>query len=224
MKEYYLKIKLKSDVLLGSGEGYGAIINTDIVFDEFGVPFIPAKRIKGCLRHSANEIAHMFNLAKISCSINSNQIFGETGQEQSTPMYFTNLLLEQYAENQPWFNYFINNYGSVVTKEAIISTFTHLRQQTAIAEDSGTAEMHSLRTIRFLKAKGSPTIENLTFIGKVIVVNEAIAEILALACLNLRNIGTKRNRGFGEVECKMFDVITQNEFSIISKLEALCRE
>ena len=53
MKSYTIEIQLISDAIIGSGEGFGSLIDTDIVFDGLGVPFIPARRIKGCLRDAA---------------------------------------------------------------------------------------------------------------------------------------------------------------------------
>ena len=38
MTEFYLKIKLLSDALVGSGESFGANIDSDIYFDDFGLP------------------------------------------------------------------------------------------------------------------------------------------------------------------------------------------
>jgi CRISPR/Cas system CMR subunit Cmr4 (Cas7 group RAMP superfamily) len=64
MKTYTLKLTLLSPCLIGSGEGFGAVIDSDIVFDEFGIPYIPAKRIKGCLRDSAIEVCEMFKLGR----------------------------------------------------------------------------------------------------------------------------------------------------------------
>ena len=43
-----LKVKLKSYTLCGSGEGRG-LIDSDIVFDRHGIPFIPGRRVKGLL-------------------------------------------------------------------------------------------------------------------------------------------------------------------------------
>ena len=50
MMNHKINVKLKSDALIGSGEGFGAIIDTDVVFDEVGIPYIPGRRIKGCLK------------------------------------------------------------------------------------------------------------------------------------------------------------------------------
>ena len=47
-----LKITLKSDLCVGSGYSFAGIIDSDICYDDCGFPYIPAKRIKGCLREA----------------------------------------------------------------------------------------------------------------------------------------------------------------------------
>ena len=48
-----LSMKLLTDAVPASGSGVAGVIDTDIVFDEYGIPYIPARRIKGVLRESA---------------------------------------------------------------------------------------------------------------------------------------------------------------------------
>ena len=43
-----LYIKLLSDLCTYSGESYNSMVDTDVVYDKYGIPYIPAKRIKGC--------------------------------------------------------------------------------------------------------------------------------------------------------------------------------
>ena len=45
-----IEMKLLSDAIPGSGEGLAGIIDADITYDEYGIPYIPAKRIKGILK------------------------------------------------------------------------------------------------------------------------------------------------------------------------------
>ena len=44
-----ITIKLLSDLCTASGETHNSMVDTDIVYDEYGIPYIPAKRIKGCI-------------------------------------------------------------------------------------------------------------------------------------------------------------------------------
>ncbi|MGB9823399.1 RAMP superfamily CRISPR-associated protein [Thermodesulfovibrio sp.] len=225
MKIYKLTIELKSPCLIGSGEGFGAIIDSDIVFDEYGIPYIPSKRIKGCLRDSAIEICEMFESAGINVldlqkdktenkySIVTS-IFGKPGNDKSAPVYFSNLTIQGYDDIKKWLAYLMNQYSGLISREGIIEQYTEIRQQTAIDETTGTAEEHSLRTIRVAK-------KGLVFEGSIDADIDDV-KLLYFAVKNLRRLGTKRNRGFGEVECKLYD--GSNEINFINELEVLCKQ
>lgn len=211
MKTLRIEIILKSSTLTGSGEGFGAIIDTDIVFDEIGIPYIPAKRIKGCLRDSATEVSEMFNTSGINFPLDIDNTFGKEGQEKSCPVYFSNLTIEDYQANKAWLQYY--KKSNLLSEESIINFFTEIRQQTAINEDTGVAKDHSLRTIRVIK-KGHK------FTGEIQVEDTSIIDTLSLACLNMRHIGTKRNRGFGEIECNLYE--GSSKISVLERLETIC--
>ncbi len=199
MKEYTIKIEIESPTLLGSGEGWGSIIDSDIAFDKLGLPYFPAKRLKGLLRESAQEVIEMFKEAGIDISLNVDDLFGKPGQKESTPVFFPNLYLSEYEEIKKWLNWTLNKYGNVLSSELIIETLTETKQQTAI-DEKGIAKPHSLRTVRVLKP-------GLTFEGKIEIENENVqlVNLLALACMNLRHVGTNRNRGFGRISCVLMD-------------------
>lgn len=218
MKRYTIRLELISPALIGSGEGFGAIIDTDIVFDEFGIPYIPSKRIKGCLRDSAEELCEMFQSSGINLFNKKlvDSVFGEPGSETPAPVYFSNLYLQDYPEMRQWLEYLKSKYNDYITREAVISRYTELRQQTAINEN-GTAKEHSLRTIRVAK-------KGLIFYGDIDMEedNPSFLKLLFFACKNLRRIGTKRNRGFGEVNCTIYDGL--EEINFLTELEGVCRQ
>jgi len=220
MRHYTLRLELASPALIGSGEGFGAVIDTDIVFDDVGIPFVPARRIKGCLLDAAEEVREMFDASQIKTdfSIRIKETFGETGAKKPAPVYFSNLTIEDYEENKEWLEYFqkTEKYNDIVSRDRILETFTEIRQQTKIGSD-GVADDHSLRTIRVIK-KGT------VFLGDIGIEdsNEAILDTLVLACMNFRHIGTKRNRGFGDVRCSLLDDDDELSIKAETKLEAIC--
>ena len=55
MGKYQIKIELLSDLCVSDGGVYNSSLDTDICYDAYGFPFIPAKRLKGCLRECAQE-------------------------------------------------------------------------------------------------------------------------------------------------------------------------
>ena len=54
-----IKIELLSDLCTCSGETYNSMVDMDVVYDENGIPYIPAKRLKGCVRESALEMQEL---------------------------------------------------------------------------------------------------------------------------------------------------------------------
>lgn len=196
MTNFILNLELLSDTLIGSGEGWGANIDTDVVFDDVGLPYIPARRIKGCLRESAVEVMEMFKCLELeyATSKDIDVLFGKTGQSQSSLLSFSNCYLSDYESNRKWLKWISTNDPDFSSKEAVLGTFTSLRQQTAIDEE-GIAKEHFLRTSRVLR-------KGIAFFGNIESSNEMddrLLSFLVLAAVNMRYIGTNRNRGFGSI-------------------------
>lgn len=200
MRKLTLNITTVSEVLVGSGEGWGATIDSDIVFDEYGLPYIPAKRVKGVLRESALEVAEMFKESSIDNDWEKEleKVFGKRGEREPSPVYFNNLYIEEYENNKEWLRWaMLEGYPSLISRDMVLKTFTNIRHQTAIDEE-GRAKEHALRTIRVLK-------RDILFSGVVQIEDGIGLAPLCLAVCNLRYIGTGRNRGFGHIRCELFD-------------------
>ena len=58
-------IQLISDLVPGSGQGWANIIDSDIVYDQYGFPYIPARRIKGLIKESALELEELMPMYSI---------------------------------------------------------------------------------------------------------------------------------------------------------------
>lgn len=200
MKTYQLTLNLLSPALVGSGDGHGALIDADVILDDMGLPVIPAKRVKGCLRDAAREVHQMLTLAGVSEGLNIDHVFGRIGECQSTPVYFSSLTLADYDANRAWLQYLQNASGSgtLLSRDQVIDFFTEIRRQTRIDPHTGVALKGSLRTSRILR-------RNLSFTGTIDVLQpDAPTEtVLALACLNFRQLGTRRHRGLGRVCCTL---------------------
>ena len=190
-----IKIEIKSSLLLGSAEGLGAIIDTDIVFDDYGLPVFPGRRLKGLLRESAVEIKEMAGMAKLP---DLAELFGEESKNDSS-MIVDDLHPESYDDLKKWLEWAFSNHGSVVSRAKIKESLTELRNQTAVT-DQGIVQENSLRTSRALQ-------EGIVFEGYITLKSgdDADKKLLAFACSNLRRAGTMRNRGFGEIKCGLLN-------------------
>lgn len=212
-----IQVQTNSSTLIGSGEGFGALIDSDIVFDDIGLPYIPAKRIKGCLRDSVLEVIEILNIAGIPNPLTDiDTVFGKPGDVEPAKVFFSNLYIREYEENQTWLHYLTKHekFRTYINRETIQSQFTVIRQMTRIEED-GVAADHTLRTFRLVK-KGE-FFEGDVHIQGTPESNEPAIQMLYLACLNFRRMGTSRNRGFGEISCKL-DTVDRE----INMPEALC--
>lgn len=227
MEEIKLRIKTLSPILPGNGQTFGSLIDSDVVFDDYGLPIIPAKRIKGLLRDSAIEVLDMFKLSNVTDKLDFfkhekednivSRIFGLPGNNKQTCLYIDNLYITDYTTIYKEIeNLLSSKYNKFINKNDIIDNFTEIRKQTSIDAESQTAKKHSLRTIRVVK-------KGLEF-ETILVINHNIEEainLLVLAAINLKRIGSKRNRGFGEVECSLELTDNQKKFWRLHEIIAL---
>ncbi len=237
MKDLQLEITLDSDALVGSGESYGSIIDGDVVFELNGLPCIPAKRIKGCLRDSAEEILFLFQQAdpnyKIKNEIDLEACFGQrysdekngTKEEKefrgiSGKVYYNNLMLSGYEDLSNWL-YSLSKedkkYKNLFSQEAVLSHYTRIKRQTSIDAETGTAKNTSLRTMRVLK-------KSLVFQGNISIPDDKkILFTLALAVSNFQSLGTSRNRGLGSITAKLKENKIDVTKKYLEELKAKCK-
>ena len=92
MMKFKLIIELLSDACIGSGMGDGLSVDLDVCNND-GIPYIPAKRIKGLFKDAANEYSD--NIEKIDCdslfgvSVSSGEDKNITGE-----LYFTDGIIK----------------------------------------------------------------------------------------------------------------------------------
>ena len=204
-----LKITLKSDMCAGSGESLGNRIDTDICKDSYGFPYIPARRIKGCLRESAEELAQLgFEYATQDAI---SKLFGSrNGVEGSLEIQ------DARIQNSQALHSFIEKMRyeecSTVLKEAlhperVAGIYTYRRGLTKL--EKGVKVDGSLRFINVLKhydpmdVKGNSEMV-FTALIKCDVSGDAY-KLLAACCKSLRHIGMNRNRGLGNVRVEIED-------------------
>lgn len=201
-----LIIELLSDCLPGSGAGNGSYIDTDCVFDAYGFPFIPSKRIKGCLRETAEKLQSMGYADNFSEEIHS--IFGTEDKDGS--IRIGNAYLQGIKSIHQAVEYYKvqskkgNKVDFILMPDAIQEYYTCLHARTAI-DENGIAKDKSLRTVRAI-CKGN------VFEAEINYPEEKEAHIQTMVKA-LRYIGTNRNRGFGHVKLTLADT-TADKLSV----------
>lgn len=195
-----IKIELLSDLCCYSGEVYNTTVDTDVVYDSYGIPYIPAKRIKGCIREAALE------LMEFGLFLSYEDIFGKEGDQESI-FTLSNAKIENY-KNVVNAIEFHKDKGSdwkrIIEPQKVLQQYTYIRTQTSIDSKTGSAKENSLRTLRVVK-KGTVFYADLDFKG-----NDAQFKEFKDAVATVKHMGVSRTRGLGLVNLTVEEAKEQN--------------
>ncbi len=183
MGKYQIRITLLSDLCVSDGGVYNSFLDTEICYDEWGFPYIPAKRLKGCLRECALELNDWGGTIPIEA------IFGKAG-EGASGLRLGNAYLEHYEEMQAEAKRYAHTL--VCHPQNILNHFSYIRTQTAIQYDTGVADNTTLRNMRVVN-------KGLVFLAEA-ELTEAYKADFSSCCRALHAIGIARTRGLGEVQ------------------------
>lgn len=202
MIKYALKIKLLSDTCCGTGEGNGATKDVLSTYDKYGLPYIPAKRIKGILRSNA-----IFLKEYGQCQQEEiNQLFGEGTKEGALRIGNAQLVAQEKLVN------IIQQYPRIFTPKAVERAYTTQRTATAIELETGVAKNQSLRTFGAIP-KGEVFIADIWLDST----DRKVEQLLQNCVKLLRHIGLNRTRGYGEVKATITLLEQENQVSISEK-------
>ena len=197
-----LTITLCSDLCAGSGYAYAGVIDSDICYDDFGLPYIPAKRLKGCMRESAQSILYDFISQE-----DVDKLFGAAGEKSCGLLAINNARITNYDKIVEELKALKKNGSEVVaysSQQEILNQFTQIKVQTSI-DENGVADDNTLRYTRVVKQYSPITNKPLVFETEITLMQATtdLEEILKKIALATRNIGMHRNRGMGSVTCKL---------------------
>lgn len=188
MSKYILDIELLSDLCVSDGGVYNSMLDIDICRDRYGFPYIPARRIKGCLRECALELNDWGD------HILSDKIFGSAGERENAG----NIRISN-ARLCGW-----RNYTDEVKKcegamlyhpQNVLNHYSYIRTQTRINYETGAAEDNSLRTMRVVK-------KGLRFEAEIEIDGRYYEQLKR--CVDVfTSMGISRTRGLGEICCEL---------------------
>ena len=194
-----LRIELISPLCSGSGEDRPAVVDREVATDRFGLPVIPARRIRGLLRDAYEQLWDAGALTT-SGAASVESLFGSRGQIAggSVRIATASLVAGQHlhewmegaAERHP------DKVAAALSPEEIAGLFTEIRAQTAMDRETGGPRKDTLRLTRVVSAGEE-------FVAQVDDVGEFERRGLALAAGLVREMGTTRSRGLGEVRCRL---------------------
>lgn len=207
MSNYRLKITLKSDASFGRGDGVAGLVDVEAQHDEWGLPFLGGRAIKGILVEECADILHSLpTKLKKHWSEVAQMLFGQPGSlaADEARLFIGNACLP--TDLCAVIAYEVQS--EQMSREDVLETFTALRKQTAMDAD-GVAKDHSLRSIRVVMRETCLEAPlRLTDLES----SEQTADALALlsACVHaFRRAGTGRNRGRGLLVAELLDAAGQ---------------
>lgn len=213
MGKYQIKIELLSDLCVSDGGVYNSSLDTDICYDAYGFPFIPAKRLKGCLRECAQELQDWdINWSDKDFSI--KRFFGSEGKQPSK-VRIGNARLENYDKMRAEAEKYKNSL--IFHPQNILQHFSYIRTQTAINPETGVADDTSLRTMR-VADKG------LVFIAETEMEEKYYKDFTNIISV-FSSMGIARTRGFGEIKASLVPIKTgfcQNNAIVNNTEENVC--
>lgn len=189
MSKYQLKIELLSDLCVSDGGVYNSSVDTDVCHDIWGFPYIPAKRIRGCLRECAVELSDW------GMELPWEKMFGHEGRaDHQAAVRIGDAYLEDYEKMKS----LAQEHSDKVLfhTQNILKHFTYLRTQTSLNYETGVADETSLRTMRVVN-------KGLKFRAEVRIRDEGQEKVyknaLEQCCDILTEMGVARTRGLGQV-------------------------
>lgn len=191
-----IKIELMSDLCAGSGYSYAGIIDSDAFYDEYGFPWIPARRLKGCMREAA----------ELVCPEAVEALFGKTGDTGTKGIILGNAYMEGHREIEEELKAIREQKREeafYLSPQNVLNMYTCIRAQTRINQDTGVAEENTLRYTRVV-GQYDPLKDRspLCFYAEV-EFDQADQQNIERIMKAVRNLGMNRNRGLGSVRCRL---------------------
>lgn len=183
-----LNITLKSDLCVGAGESYQSKVDQEVVYDDYGFPYIPAKRLRGCIREAALELVEFGKYTKE----NYDALFGKEGN-QASKFILNDAHLKDHEQMLKDLQ--VCSDQSLKHPQNVLELYTYTRTQTKIDSATGIAQDNSLRTMRVVK-KGLSFFANMELNHLLKEEKDLLEEAISMT----KHIGLNRTRGLGLVE------------------------
>lgn len=187
-----LHFELLSDTTFGRGEGTAGQVDVEIEHDQFGIPFVGGKTVRGLLRDTWLSMRPHFPELRDA----GDRVFGPTKRfldDDVCVLRVGDALLQQ--EVREWLLAAATRRSDPVAPESILAACTDIRYQTAEDRETGAPAAATLRSSRVVLrtfAFEAPLTWRTTN-GPT----EREARVLAMATLATRHGGLMRNRGRG---------------------------
>lgn len=218
MEEYIIKMNFTRDTVFGSGYSVPGYIDADVLYDEYGFPYISGKTLKGKLGEMAtvfiNMIKEVPELRQYGedFQLKRDKLFGVANEYEHYTLKFSDC--EMSKNLRDYFRIHMHNSG--ITPSEIIEALTHIETTTSIDYERGVAKENSLRSFRVIN-RG---ITLSAVIISPLKLDEDEKIILVSAGSLLRHLGAFETKGKGFVKCSLIyegNEVTQEFIKLLDK-------
>lgn len=177
MSDIHYKIEFHSLWHCGSGLSAGADIDTLVIKDKNGLPFIPGKTLKGIIREAVEDYV---SFTKTCSETEVERAFGQSSADNSLNIikgeaFFSNATLDEDEQK-------------IIISQNLEKQLYDTIASTAI-DEKGIAEDHSLRR--------KQVVIPCTLYATIQFVDESLVPIISQALGLVKRMGVNRNRGLG---------------------------
>lgn len=194
-----IKIELRSDFCPGSGYAWAGVIDSDVSYDAWGIPYVPARRLKGCMREAA----------ELVCGEAVEALFGKSGDDGVKGIVMGNAYIQDYEEIVQELR-LLQETGrreaAYLSPQNILKRYTGIRAQTSLEEETKTAKENTLRYMRVVGQYDPRRDGEALAFYAAITYDGALEQELERILKAVRNMGMNRNRGLGSVRCSLVEM------------------
>jgi hypothetical protein len=189
-----LRIELLSDTTFGRGEGTAGEVDTEVEHDQYGIPFIGGKTVRGLLRDSWLSMRPHFRDLHDA----GNCVFGPTKRfDDGCVLRIGDALLQEDVRDWLLAAATRDPKDERLAPATILAACTDTRYQTAEDRETGAPAMVTLRSSRVV-------LRTFAFEAPLMWLNnnrpkDQDLRVLAMVALATRNGGLVRNRGRGHL-------------------------
>jgi len=201
MEEYLIKINLLTDAVFGSGYSVPGYIDLDVMYDDYGFPYINGKTLKGKLGEMATVFVNMIKSLPGQADygeelqIKRDKLFGVSDRYYHDKLKFSDCEISKNVRE-----YFkAHMKSSDIKPTEILESLTHVDTATSIDYKTGAAKKNSLRNFRAIN-RGIVLYSTITSPTEL---EDDEKIILASACSLLRHLGSFETKGKGYAEASL---------------------
>ncbi|HHV26928.1 MAG TPA: hypothetical protein GXX63_07005 [Tissierellia bacterium] len=198
MEELKIEVELLTESIFGSGQSIPGDVDLEIVYDEYGFPYMKSKTFKGNLREQVEKVISILKDEPYGLNYAEyvERLFGSenNGLNNWKTLKFSDCQLDKDIKEV--LVYAIRN--GKVNKNEIMRSLTDVRSFTSI-DNNGISKDGTLRHVRVIKKglKFNVTVS----CGRQL--EDIELSILAAGVSSLRHIGTMRTRGKGQIKSRL---------------------